>query len=85
MRVFFFNPNYDGGQDWGQGVTVSTDGNGERYGESSLPFEQFASRLYLFHYDACEEGRSHAVPAETVESVLAMAAATWAAGKGPTA
>ncbi|KAA5605687.1 hypothetical protein F1188_09835 [Roseospira marina] len=83
MRVFFFNPNYDGGQDWGHGVIVSTDGNGERFGESSLPFEQFAARLYLFHYDACEEGRSDAVPADTVEMVLAMVRATWAADKMP--
>ncbi|WP_299440313.1 hypothetical protein [uncultured Rhodospira sp.] len=85
MRVFFFNPNYDSGQDWGQGVIVSTDGNGERFGESSLPFEQFTARLYLFHYDACEEGQSDAVPAETVDSVLAMARATWAAAKAPAA
>jgi hypothetical protein len=82
MRVFFYNPNYDGGQDWGQGVQVSTDGNGERFGESSLPFEQFAARLYLFHYDACEEGHSDAVSAEVVERVLEMVRATWAAEKG---
>jgi hypothetical protein len=81
MRVFFYNPNYDGGQDWGCGVVVSTDGNGERFGESSLPFEQFAGRLYLFHYDACEEGDSTAVPAGTVVAVLDMARATWAADR----
>jgi len=83
MRVFFFNPNYDGGQDWGQGVVVSTDGNGERFGESSLPFDQFTARLYLFHYDACEEGRTDAVPEGTVAEILGMARATWAAPRPP--
>lgn len=51
MRMYFFNPNNDSGQDWGNGVVVSTQGYGERYGESSLPFGQMASRLYIFHDD----------------------------------
>ena len=33
MRVYFYNPNNDSGQDWGDGVKVSTSGNGERFGE----------------------------------------------------
>jgi len=41
MRVYFYNPNNDSGQDWGNGVVVSTQGHGERYGEASLPFPQF--------------------------------------------
>ncbi|SLN52528.1 hypothetical protein [Roseisalinus antarcticus] len=49
MRVYFYNPNNDSGQDWGGGVIVSTSGNGERHGEGSLEFGQFLSRVYLFH------------------------------------
>ncbi|HZG73156.1 MAG TPA: hypothetical protein VEY51_16595 [Chondromyces sp.] len=49
-RVYFFNPNNDSYQDWGQGIHTSIDGNGEKEGESSLPFDQFVSRLYAFHY-----------------------------------
>ncbi|SDH48998.1 hypothetical protein [Roseospirillum parvum] len=79
MRLYFFNPNCDGGQDWGQGVVVSTEGNGEWFGESSLPFESFASRLYLYHCDACDEGDLAGVDAETVAGIEAMARATWAA------
>lgn len=33
MRVYFYNPNNDSGQNWGDGVTVSTAGHGERFGE----------------------------------------------------
>ncbi|MQX37915.1 hypothetical protein [Roseospira navarrensis] len=79
MRIYFYNPNYDGGQDWGHDVVVSTDSNGERFGESSLPFDRFAARLYLFHYDACEEGHTDAVPDDAVTAILDMARATWAA------
>jgi hypothetical protein len=59
MRVYFYNPNNDSGQHWGGDVQVSTATRGERFGEASLPFEQFASRVYIFHYD----------PLERVESV----------------
>jgi hypothetical protein len=66
MRIYFFNPNNDSGQNWGDGVKVSTSGYGERFGESSLPFEQFTSRLYIFHYDPLERGE----PAEVNEDAL---------------
>jgi len=66
MRIYFFNPNNDSGQNWGDGVKVSTSGNGERFGESSLPLEQFTSRLYIFHYDPLERGE----PAEVNEDAL---------------
>jgi hypothetical protein len=79
MRVYFFNPNNDSGQDWGDEVTVATEGTGERYGESSLPIEQFASRLYLFHFDPLEQGLPEAVPAEEMQRVGAMARDSWAA------
>lgn len=78
MRVYFYNPNNDGGQDWGDGVVVSTSGHGERFGESSLPIAQFASRLYLFHYDELEKGVPDAVPAEEVAEVEALARRSWA-------
>ncbi len=79
VRVYFFNPNNDSTQDWGQGVMVSTEGSGERYGESSLPFEQFVSRLYIFHYDPREEAEDAQVPDEAVERVMAMVRSSWGA------
>ncbi len=81
MRVYFFNPNNDSGQDWGGGVVVSTEGNGERYGESSLPIEEFAARLYLFHFDPLEEGNPGAVPADEISRVTALARDSWAADR----
>jgi hypothetical protein len=62
MRMYFFNPNDDGGQDWGDGVLVSTADHGERYGESSLPFPHLASRLYIFHHDPLEVGHPELSP-----------------------
>lgn len=78
MRAYFYNPNNDGGQDWGCGVVVSTEGNGEYFGESSLPFAQLASRLYIFHHDPLEPGDPASVPDETVATVRQMAAESWA-------
>ncbi len=80
-RVYFFNPNRDKGQDWGQDVVTSTGGHEEREGESSLPFTQFAARLYVYHYEPQEIGDPYAVPAETVADIRAMVAASWAAGR----
>jgi len=79
MRVYFFNPNNDSGQDWGQGMTCSTQGNGEIRGEASLPIAQFASRLYVFHYDTLELGDLTAVPASEVERVVVLGCNSWAA------
>ncbi|MBN2702166.1 MAG: hypothetical protein ACPW60_01125 [Methylohalobius sp. ZOD2] len=83
MRVYFYNPNNDSGQDWGNGVVVSTHGHGERFGEASLPFAQLASRLYIFHDDPVEEAGSLPVPLEELEAAKAMALASWAAGRVP--
>ena len=77
MRIYFFNPNNEGRQEWGQGVSPTVSGHGERQGESSLPFDQFLSRLYAFHYDPMEEGDAYAVPAELVETVSRQAAESW--------
>jgi hypothetical protein len=81
MRVFFFNPNNDSGQDWGQGVRVSTHGRGERYGESSLPVEEFASRLYLFHYDTLEPRNPQSVAPDLVDSIVTRGRESWGADR----
>lgn len=83
MRVYFYNPNNDSGQNWGHGVVVSTSGYGERFGEGSLPFPELASRLYIFHYEAAVSAPQGEVPPEDVEQVMAMGRATWAAKRIP--
>lgn len=88
-RVYFFNPNREKEQNWGHGVETSIADNGEWEGESSLLFEDFASRLYVFHYNLSEEGDPGAVPDEVVAGIREAARATWAAerewrdGDGP--
>ncbi|MCM0611346.1 hypothetical protein KFJ24_02510 [Marinobacter sediminum] len=79
MRVYFFNPNNDSGQDWGQGITCSTRGHGEFRGEASLPVAEFASRLFAFHYDTLELGDLSAVPDEEVARVMELGYTSWAA------
>jgi hypothetical protein len=79
MRVYFFNPNNDSGQDWGDGVVVSTAEHGERFGESSLPFEHFASRLYIFHFEPLEEGEPTLVPDHEIQRVIELVHASWGA------
>lgn len=83
MRVYFFNPNNDSGQDWGDGVVVSTAGHGERFGEASLPFDQFASRLYIFHLDPLERGQPENVPAEDVARIIGFIERSWGAERLP--
>ncbi|MDZ7809964.1 MAG: hypothetical protein U5L11_07135 [Arhodomonas sp.] len=83
MRVYFFNPNNDSGQDWGDGVRVSTADNGELSGEASLPFEQFASRLYIFHYDPLERGEPAAVSEAELEAVTGYIQRSWGADRMP--
>jgi len=79
MRVYFFNPNNDSGQDWGQGIVTSTHGNGELYGEASLPVAEFVSRLYVFHYDPLEKGAAENVPDADVSAAVKFARGSWAA------
>jgi hypothetical protein len=81
MRVYFFNPNNDSGQDWGQGIITSTHGNGELYGEASLPVAQFASRLYVFHYDPLEKGEPSTIPTDEVDRAMSLARDSWASGR----
>ncbi|MFI2812448.1 MULTISPECIES: hypothetical protein [Microbulbifer] len=85
MRLYFFNPNNDSGQDWGAGVKVSTHGNGERHGEASLPFAELASRLYLFHDDTEALVPTTAPDAAELQEVKQMALSSWAAGRDATA
>jgi hypothetical protein len=66
------------------GATASrcqTAGHGERFGEASLPFEQFASRLYIFHYDTFDY-RQHAprLPQDEIQQAVEMAQASWVPG-----
>ncbi|GHC31586.1 hypothetical protein [Aidingimonas halophila] len=81
MRAYFYNPNNDSGQDWGDGVEVSTAGNGERFGEASLPFEQFASRLYIFHYDPLESGELASISQEELDRVIGHIHRSWGADR----
>lgn len=83
MRAYFFNPNNDSGQDWGDGVVVSTSGHGEHFGESSLPFEQFASRLYIFHFDPLEGGELALVEREELDQVIGYVHRSWGADRHP--
>lgn len=50
IRVYFYNPNNDSLQSWGPSIQTSVTGNGEKEGESSLPFDDFLYCLYAFHY-----------------------------------
>ena len=81
MRVYFFNPNNDSGQNWGDDIIVSTSGNGERFGEASLRFEEFASRLYIFHFDPLERGNLEAVTGEEIERITALVHRSWGADR----
>ena len=83
MRVYFFNPNNDSGQNWGHGVVVSTAGRGERFGEGSLPFGQFASRLYIFHDDGLGGGPTTPVPDSEIAEIERMAQESWAGARLP--
>lgn len=81
MRVYFYNPNNDSGQNWGDGVAVSTAGCGERFGEASLPFEQFLSRLYIYHYDPLERGELANVSRADLDQVIGYIQRSWGADR----
>ncbi len=83
MRAYFYNPNNDSGQSWGDDVNVSTEGRGERFGEASLPFEQFASRLYIFHFDPLERGEPADVGEEELQRVMARVYRSWGRNRVP--
>ncbi|MEQ8906572.1 hypothetical protein [Ekhidna sp.] len=77
-RIYFLNPNNEGRQDWGQDIKPSVHGNGEKPGESSLPFHQFAARIYAFHFNALEaNAHLHLVDDETISRVKDLAKESW--------
>ncbi|MEH7155477.1 hypothetical protein [Neobacillus drentensis] len=77
FRIYFYNPNNDSGQNWGQGIKASVSGFGELEGESSLPFQDFVSRMYAFHYNPFEQGDTYMVEDILVEEVQALAKDSW--------
>lgn len=77
VRAYFYNPNNEGRQDWGQSIRPSVEGHGERAGESSILFHEFASRLYAFHFHPNEIGEVNEVNAEVVAKVRKMAEESW--------
>ena len=56
---------------------------GERFGEASLPFEQFPSRLYIYHYDPLERGELATVTVEELERVKGFLHRSWGATRLP--
>ncbi|TLS38480.1 hypothetical protein [Pseudalkalibacillus caeni] len=76
-RIYFYNPNNDSSQNWGQDIEPTVSGNGELEGESSLPFHEFVSRLYAFHYNPYEQGDAFAVEDEIVEEIEKLAKESW--------
>ncbi|MFQ3544200.1 hypothetical protein Q7A53_08935 [Halobacillus rhizosphaerae] len=76
-RIYFYNPNNDSSQNWGQSIEPSVAGNGEEEGESSLPFHEFTSRLYAFHYNPYEQGEAYAVEPEIVTTVQSLSKESW--------
>lgn len=78
MRAYFLNPNNEGRQNWGQGIKPSVMGHGEKPGESSLPFDQFASRVYAFHYNTLEvDAHLNEIPEEIINKVRKLAQESW--------
>lgn len=77
LRAYFYNPNNEGRQDWGDGIMPSVEGNGETEGESSLPFDAFVSRLYAFHHPEPIPGDPAKVPAKVADAVSERARKSW--------
>jgi hypothetical protein len=77
-RAYFYNPNNEGRQNWGQGIRTSVSGMGERHGESSLPFHEFLSRVYAYHYNSLEvETHLAFVDTEEIAQVEKLARESW--------
>jgi hypothetical protein len=78
VRAYFLNPNNEGRQDWGQNIKPSVYGKGEKPGESSLPFHEFAARIYAFHYNPLDvKSRLMDVPDEALKKVEELAKESW--------
>ncbi|ASN05005.1 hypothetical protein [Virgibacillus necropolis] len=76
-RVYFYNPNNDSGQNWGQGIRSTVRAHGEEEGEASLPFHEFASRIYAFHYNPNEMGDLQDVSQEIIDRITSLARESW--------
>lgn len=76
-RIYFYNPNNDSGQNWGQGIIVSVSGFGELEGEASLPFHEFVSRMYAYHYNPFQQGDTYMVEDSLVKEVEVLARDSW--------
>lgn len=76
-RVFLLNPNNEGRQRWQDNMRPTVAGNGERAGESSLPFHQFASRLYAFHFNQSDIEDLSKVESEEIQKVTDLAKSSW--------
>lgn len=77
VRVFILNPNNEGRQRWQDNIRPTVAGNGERAGESSLPFHQFASRLYAFHFNQSDLEDLQSVDQADVDKVEELAKSSW--------
>lgn len=77
VRVFILNPNNEGRQRWQDNIRPTVAGNGERQGESSLPFHQFASRIYAFHFNQADLDDLKKVDDEEINNVTRMAKESW--------
>lgn len=77
LRAYFFNPNDDGRQDWGQGIAATTSGHGERAGESSVPLVGLASRVYAFHHHEHEVIHADRVGEDLVAEATRLAESSW--------
>lgn len=79
-RAYFFNPNNEGRQNWGQDIIPTVAGNGERHGESSLPFYQFLSRVYAYHYNSLEaKNLLENIKVDEFETIDKLARESWGA------
>lgn len=77
LRAYFLNPNNEGRQNWGQEIKPTVYGNGEKHGESSLPFAHFASRIYAFHYNSLEVYPGSLTDESEIEKVESLARESW--------
>ncbi len=77
MRIYFLNPNNEGRQQWQSDIRPSVSEHGECPGESSLPFYQFASRLYAFHYNPSDLSDLSDVDNDEIAKVRAIAEQSW--------
>lgn len=77
VRVYILNPNNEGRQRWQDNMRPTVAGNGERPGESSLPFHQFASRLYAYHFNQSDLDDLSRVKSDEIEKVIKLAKTSW--------